>query len=618
MMPLDPIVGGTTLRIPAIQSPNFSIPNQTGWAIEQNGAAYFFQVTVNGDVIIASASGGVFLYSGPPATGNLIGWWTAAAGTDAYGNTYTASFDVGMPGTSNIELTPNANTPFDITTSIAGIFQAAAQFFTSDADEVLPGILGSVELGTGTAAKMATVLQSPFGTAGAAVVLEAQNDGATDTPVITFGTVTTPDDTTTIFTPVMTLTPYALLLYGGSSGQVTVTKTSGSGTIPTPVSPVKAEVWGGGSGGASQNGSSPPIGIPSAGGAGGEYACEPNLVVGATVAYSVGAGGAGSNPGIPIAQQPGGNSTLTGSAVTVTGHGAAAPTGNASAGTGGVGGHGSGNTTHFNGGSGGNVSQPVLSDQEGAGGGSSGGTSAAGNAGTSVPSGNQFGSGAAGGSAPAGGGAGGAGGTETSSSANPGVGQPGNAPGGGGGGGGMGNSVGENNIGGAGANGQVRVTYSTGAPPILFSVALASGTDQFGTAYSLGVYSANPFVIENPSSPGTAEIWHAMSLINTWANVGGGVVDAQYRLIGSPPKEVEVIGEISGGVIGNGTNINSALPSGYQPVSTQTITIRLILGAGTAPIMCYARISTTGQIALEGIPAGTTRIAFHDTFSLDA
>jgi hypothetical protein len=120
------------------------------------------------------------------------------------------------------------------------------------------------------------------------------------------------------------------------------------------------------------------------------------------------------------------------------------------------------------------------------------------------------------------------------------------------------------------------------------------------------------------ATPAVAETWHAMSLINTWANVGGGVVEAQYRYLGSPPKEVEVIGEISGGAIGNGTNINSALPSGYQPASTQTISIRLILGAGAAPILLYARVSTTGQIALEGIPAGTTRIAFHDTFSLDA
>ena len=598
-----------------------SITNVAGTDVYGN--TYPAGVNIAGAFTAFGPNDGFFIYNGTPGLGTLYGSFAGAAGTDTYGNAFPAGFSVGIVGSSNIELTPNANTPFNITTAIAGTLQAAAQFFTSDVNESLSGILGSLLLGTGTATKMSTVLASPFGTTGAALVLQAENDAATDTPVITIGTITTPDDSTEIFAPIATFTPYSFILYGGTSGQTTVTKTSGSGTIPIPVGVTvgKGETWASGSGGASQE-NSHGLGFPAAGGSGGEYACEPNLALtsGGTAAYVVGTGGVASKPDLNQPAGAGQNSTLTGSAVTVTAHGGTAPHGTASAGTGGTGGTGSSNTIHFNGGNGGNVSQPVLCDQQGAGGGSSAGTASAGNAGTSIPSGTQYGSGGPGGAAPVGGGAGGRGGEVISASGFFTVGNPGVAPGGGGGGGGMANEPPDSGdaYGGPGANGQVRLTYSTGEPPILFSVASTSGTDQFGTAYPKGVYTVNPVAIQNPASPGTPEVWHAMGLLNGWANVGGGAVAAQYRLLASPPNEVEVIGEISGGVITNGTNINSALPTGYQPVSTQTITIRLILGAGAAPILIYARVSATGQISLEGIPAGTTRIAFHDTISLDA
>jgi hypothetical protein len=95
----NPVVGGTTLRIPAIQSPNFSLANSTGWAIFANGSAYFFNVTVSGTItggtlVVDGTSGGVFVYSGPPALGNLIGSWAGAAGTDGFGNVYPQGFNI--------------------------------------------------------------------------------------------------------------------------------------------------------------------------------------------------------------------------------------------------------------------------------------------------------------------------------------------------------------------------------------------------------------------------------------------------------------------------------------------------------------------------------------------
>jgi hypothetical protein len=93
----NPVVGGTALRIPAIESPNFSMVNQTGWAIFANGTAYFFNVVVAGTItgstlVIDGPAGGVFVYSGAPAAGNLIGSWAGASGSDAFGNVYPQGF----------------------------------------------------------------------------------------------------------------------------------------------------------------------------------------------------------------------------------------------------------------------------------------------------------------------------------------------------------------------------------------------------------------------------------------------------------------------------------------------------------------------------------------------
>ena len=316
----NPVTAGNILVQPAIQSPNFSIAGQTGWAIEIGGQAYFFSLTAVGPITTASG------------------------------------ITVGVAGGSEIVLNPNANTAFDVTTAISGFLQAVEQFITTDGSEVVAGALGSLLLGTGTATKMATALTSAFGSSGAAILLESENDGGTDTPVITFGTVTTPDaGTTLVYSPIATITPYAFLLYSGASGQTVVTKTSGSGTIPIPagVSTVKAESWGSSSGGSSS--------APGGGGGGsGEYAAEPALAVTtAGVAYAVGAAGAIGGAGNP--------STLTGTSVTVTGHGGGAPSGA----TGGLGGSGYGGTTSHPGGAGG-----AGIGGAGGGGGGSGGPSA--------------------------------------------------------------------------------------------------------------------------------------------------------------------------------------------------------------------------------------------------
>lgn len=112
MEPGNPVVGSTVLRIPAIQSPNFSMSAGTGWAIFQDGTAYFFDITASGSVtsttlVIDSSGGGIFFYSGIPAFGNLVGSWAEQAGSDAYGNSYTQGIAIGVLSNTEIQIRPD-------------------------------------------------------------------------------------------------------------------------------------------------------------------------------------------------------------------------------------------------------------------------------------------------------------------------------------------------------------------------------------------------------------------------------------------------------------------------------------------------------------------------------
>lgn len=110
----NPIVGGTALRIPAIQSPNYS-PGVSGWIIKIDGSAEFNNLVVRGEFsgtnFIINASG-IFLYSSTPAAGNLIGSWAPASGTDAFTNAYPAGLAVGLNTTPQVQLGNSASSGF--------------------------------------------------------------------------------------------------------------------------------------------------------------------------------------------------------------------------------------------------------------------------------------------------------------------------------------------------------------------------------------------------------------------------------------------------------------------------------------------------------------------------
>lgn len=107
------IAGGQgNLVATQLQSPNFDLATQQGWAVLKNGTAYFFNVfaagTITGSTLVVdSANGGLFFYTGVPALGNLVGSWTSQAGTDPYGNTYAEGICIGVLSNTEIQIRPD-------------------------------------------------------------------------------------------------------------------------------------------------------------------------------------------------------------------------------------------------------------------------------------------------------------------------------------------------------------------------------------------------------------------------------------------------------------------------------------------------------------------------------
>lgn len=104
----NPITGaGGELVREVIHSDNF-VPATSGWAVYQDGSAEFHDVTLTGGSLIIEGTGeGVFLYSGPPAPGNLIGSFASAAGSDYWGNHFVEGLGFYNPAGPVIEVRPD-------------------------------------------------------------------------------------------------------------------------------------------------------------------------------------------------------------------------------------------------------------------------------------------------------------------------------------------------------------------------------------------------------------------------------------------------------------------------------------------------------------------------------
>ena len=263
--------------------------------------------------------------------------------------------------------------------------------------------------------------------------------------------------------------------YIAAQGNVVVTYTNGTSTlnVPTGIDKATVEAWGGGAAGGAAS-----LGNQSGGGGGGAYARMDNYSWTGTYDVKVGAGGSASGS----SASPGGASTFGSSLLTANGGGGVSQNNE----SGGAGGTASAETppvtASHKGGSGGNGNGAgALDYRGGGGGGSSAGTAVDGNPGGT---GNKDDNDAedmrgAGGVAPIDGGAGGYGGAGSFATGVPA--QAGWFPGGGGGGGAYG--LGSNGSRGAGASGQVVVTFDVPEPTIISSTNEMEGC--YGTMATL-------------------------------------------------------------------------------------------------------------------------------------
>lgn len=90
-------------------------------------------------VIVGTPYSGIFFYSPTPGAGNLVGSWTAQAGTDPYGNVYPAGINQQVNGQGDVSINTlgmlfktvntNVDTPTSLSASQTGVFAAAYDEF---------------------------------------------------------------------------------------------------------------------------------------------------------------------------------------------------------------------------------------------------------------------------------------------------------------------------------------------------------------------------------------------------------------------------------------------------------------------------------------------------------
>ena len=257
-----------------------------------------------------------------------------------------------------------------------------------------------------------------------------------------------------IYISLTTLLLLSVILPGRVLAQIATYSVPGSSTltIPTNVSSITVQAWGGGGGG-----SKGYTGLKGTGGGGGGYASATlNVNPGDVITIVVGAGGTGATSSGNGNDGESSTVSLNANVLTASG-GTGGISTSAPSGTGGTGGTGSfsgtwtGQASHC-GGYGATLSSPAQASPGGGAGGGAGSTANGKNAGGSTSNCGTFGGSQSGGNATGTGGAGGDGGTTNSNGVN-----GTNYGGGGGGNAGTGN-------GGNGAGGYVSITYSTTLP----------------------------------------------------------------------------------------------------------------------------------------------------------
>jgi hypothetical protein len=107
--------------------------------------------------------------------------------------------------------------------------------------------------------------------------------------------------------------------------------------------------------------------------------------------------------------------------------------------------------------------------------------------------------------------------------------------------------------------------------------------------------------------------WLPMTLASSWSNRGSGDVAAQYRPW-TAWNMLEVIGTVSHASV-SGTSVFCA-GLGYAPSSNQHGQAMEIVLSGLPNVQLY--FTSAGTLEFAGLPSGSTIVAFHWFFSLDA
>lgn len=121
------------------------------------GSAWTNQV--QNRVVVGGANGGVFVYSGTPAAGNLIASMAGAAGTDSFGNiyvagdaSYAATFATAINGGQIAWYTGSLSTGWtSVATGTAHVVSPSGVVFSAAGEIVLTNSSGSSGLSIGTA-----------------------------------------------------------------------------------------------------------------------------------------------------------------------------------------------------------------------------------------------------------------------------------------------------------------------------------------------------------------------------------------------------------------------------------------------------------------------------------
>jgi hypothetical protein len=126
---------------------------------------------------------------------------------------------------------------------------------------------------------------------------------------------------------------------------------------------------------------------------------------------------------------------------------------------------------------------------------------------------------------------------------------------------------------GNGADGQVKITYTSGSA-LIAALAPVAGTDVNGNAYAAG-YTGPVNVFDPNQSPTAVEEWHSATLINGWTKQGF----ARYKLIGYNLMLLQL--QINDSAATSGTFMN--MPTGYAATQGQFPEITEFTNAAGTP-----------------------------------